>query len=92
VNASEVSGAAAGRAVMDCRNAECGMFKFIATPLFLALAAINYNEGIYLCAVPGPLSVLGTMWVMYLVMAIVHADSWLSLLRKVMAGKAGGRP
>lgn len=60
------------------------MFKFVATPLFLALAMINYQEAVYLCVIPGPFSFLGTMWFMYLVMAIVHIDGWVDWLRGMM--------
>jgi len=58
------------------------MIKLIATPLFLALAAINFQEPVYLCVLPGPFGFLGTMWFMYLVMAIVHIEGWLDLLRR----------
>ncbi|NJM34857.1 MAG: hypothetical protein HC850_09265 [Rhodomicrobium sp.] len=56
------------------------MLRFVATPLFLALAAVNYNEAVYLCVIPGPFSFLGSMWFMYLLMALVHADRWFELV------------
>lgn len=60
------------------------MFRFIATPLFLVLAAFNYQEAVYLCVIPGPLGFMGTMWFMYLVMAVVHIDGWVEWLRGMM--------
>ena len=63
------------------------MLKFIATPLFLALATINYDEAIYLCVMPGSFGFLSAMWFMYLLMAIVHGDCWVSLVRDQFARK-----
>jgi hypothetical protein len=57
------------------------MLRLIATPLFLALALASSVEPIYLCAIPGPFSFLGSMWFMYLVMALVHCEGWFVLLR-----------
>lgn len=60
------------------------MLKLIATPLFLALAMVNYQEGVSLCVLPGPFGFLGTMWFMYLAMAVVHIDGWVDWLREIM--------
>jgi hypothetical protein len=55
------------------------MLKFVATPLFLVLAAITSADPVYLCSLPGPFSFVGSMWFMYLAMAAVHAQPWLDL-------------
>jgi len=38
------------------------MFRLIATPLFLALSLVSSVEPIYLCAIPGRLGFVGSMW------------------------------
>jgi len=58
------------------------MLKFVSTPLFLVLAAISYKDTVYLCVMPGSFSFLSSMWFMYLIMAVVHAESWANWLRR----------
>ncbi len=60
------------------------MLKYIATPVFIILAILTYRDAIYVCIIPGPLSFIGSMWFMYLVMAVVHADGWVRLLHGAM--------
>jgi hypothetical protein len=58
------------------------MFRFVASPIFLILAVLNYEGALNFCVVPGPISFVGSMWFMYVVMAIVHAEAWLEWLRQ----------
>ena len=64
------------------------MFRFLGTPLFLALAIINYGEAVYLCVIPGAFGFLGSMWFMYLLMALVHLDCWVNWFMRPMRGSA----
>jgi hypothetical protein len=81
--------ARAGRLIKQ-HGTRGAMLKLIATPVFLSLAMVNYNEAIYLCVIPGPFSFLSSMWFMYLVMAVIHIDAWLELLRARLAKSPKG--
>lgn len=65
------------------------MFRFFVTPICLGLALFNLREPMAICAIPAPLSFLGSMWFMYLVMAVIHAEPWLDRLRR---GASAPRP
>jgi hypothetical protein len=60
------------------------MLRLAATPLFLLLTGIASADPVYLCAIPGPFSFVGSMWFMYLAMAAVHMQPWIDLLRQHM--------
>jgi hypothetical protein len=52
---------------------------FAAAPIFLLMAIIAYLQHPPLCAAPGSLGFLSSMWFMYGVMCVVHSEPWVSL-------------
>ena len=53
--------------------------EFIAAPIFLLMGIVAYLQHPRLCAAPGELGFLSSMWFMYGVMSVVHSSPWLSL-------------
>jgi succinate-acetate transporter protein len=53
---------------------------FAAMPVFLLMALITYLQEPPLCAAPGNLGFLSSMWLMYIVMCVLHSEPWLSLV------------
>ncbi len=53
--------------------------EFFAAPIFLLMGVVAYLQHPRLCAAPGELGFLSSMWFMYGVMSAVHSGPWLSL-------------
>ena len=61
---------------------------FAAAPIFLLMGSIAYLQHPPLCTAPGGLGFLSSMWLMYGVMAFVHAGPWFVLARRSFKGAA----
>jgi hypothetical protein len=64
------------------------MLNYLVSPVFFALAVINYVQEPPMCTVPGDWGFLSSMWLMYLVMAIAHCPPWLSLAKERLLSRA----
>jgi hypothetical protein len=59
------------------------MLNYSVTPVFLALAYINYVQAPPMCTVPGDWGFLSSMWLMYLLMGLAHCPPWLALAARL---------
>lgn len=77
---------AASRMAVESMNVKA--LQLVITPVFLALAVVNYHQPNPLCTVPGDWGFLSSMWLMYTLMGIAHCGAWYRLLIRAR-GAAG---
>lgn len=56
--------------------------KYVLFPLFLVFAYIEYHSGTNICSVSG--TVLGDMWFMWLMMALMCSDAYTSKITDIV--------
>jgi hypothetical protein len=52
---------------------------YAAAPIFFFMALVTYFQAPQMCTVSGNFGYLGTMWLMYVIMGVVHSGPWWSL-------------
>jgi hypothetical protein len=58
------------------------LMNFAAAPIFFLMAIVTYLQTFQasmLCTATGGFGFISTMWFMYVVMAVVHSEAWVSL-------------
>jgi hypothetical protein len=82
--------AVAGRATSQLPRGDAmivaGRLGLVISPVFFALAYVNYHQPNPLCTVPGDWGFLTSMWFMYLLMGIAHIGPWYRLALRTGRG------